>query len=84
MLSRHALVATLVEKDRGRVAVVDDCVAHYFEALGPFASVGVALGVARRHSLNQTYTVAALYILLVGACMHPAHKVTARFDKKIV
>ena len=58
VLSRDAFIATLIKKDTGIVAVIDDGIAHQFHALFPTGTSNILLSITSRHSLYQSYTVA--------------------------
>ena len=70
-----ALVAALIEKNAGVVAVVDDGVAHQLDPLIPLPAFGIAFGIARRHRFDQAHAVARFDILLPRRDVHPANQV---------
>ena len=84
VLSRDALVATLIEENARVVAVVDDGVAHQFRPLAPVASSHVFLSIACWHGLDKSHAVARLHILLARGDMHPSDEVPSRLDHEIV
>ena len=79
-----AEVARLIKQYGGIVTVIDYGIAHHLLALLPLTPLTVFLGVARRHSLDETYAVTRLDILLPRGDMHPAYKVAARLDHESV
>ena len=84
MLAADGIVAAFVEQYAGRVAQIDDGVAHQLNTLAPPAAFGVFLGIARRHRLNQAHTVAAFGILLRGGYVHPADNVATALHKEVI
>lgn len=61
-----AEVARFIKQDGWIVAVIDYGIAHHLLALLPLTPLTVFLGVARRHSLDETDAVTRLDILLPG------------------
>ena len=84
VLARDALVAALIEKDRGVVAVVDDGVAHQGHTLLPAGALHVFLRIAGRHGLDESHAVARLDVLFPGRDVHPAHQVAVRLHHESV
>ena len=75
MLLGYLVVTTLIEEDRGVVAVVDDGITHHLGTLLPATVVDILLGIAGRHGLNQPETVERLDILFHRRDMHPTVEV---------
>ena len=73
VFATDTLVTALVEQDRGIVAVIDDGIAHQGCSLLPARPLHIFLGIACRHGLDETHTVARLDILFPRGYVHPAH-----------
>ncbi len=84
MLTRDALVATLIEEDTGIVATIDNGVTHEFHTMLPLPSGPILLGIARRHGLNQSHAVAAFHILFPRGDVHPSHEVAPRLHLQLI
>ena len=84
VLSADALIAALVEENRGIVTVVDNGIAHECLALLPTRSRHILFGITSWHSLNQSDTVTALDILFPRGDVHPAHDVAPRFHHQVI
>ena len=78
------VVTTLIEKDGGIVAVIDNGIAHQFGALSPAAVFHVLLRVAGRHGLNEAQTVERLHVLLHRRDVHPAEEVAVALQNQAV
>ena len=84
VLTADALVAALIEENRGIVAVVDDCISHQFCTLIPTRTGDIFLCITGRHGLNQSHTVARLDILFPWGDMHPAYEVAIRLHHQVI
>ena len=84
VLTAYALVAALIEEDRGVVAVVDDGIAHQFCTLIPARTSDILFCIAGGHGLNQSHTVARLDILFPRGDMHPAHQIAIRLYHQVI
>ena len=72
MFHGHHRVARLPKEDAGVVAVVDDRVAHDFQALIPLAPNGIALFIARRANLYDAVAGHRVRVHLLRRDVHPA------------
>ena len=75
VFTTDALVAALIEKYRGIVAIIDNGITHQCRALLPAGTLHILLGITGGHGLRQSHAVTTLYILLTGRHMHPTHHI---------
>ena len=84
VFTTDALVATLIEDDRRIIAIIDDGITHQVGTLLPARALHIFLCITGRHSLQQSYPVARLYILLPWSDVHPAYQIASRLYHQVV
>ena len=84
MFARDTLIATLIEKYRRIVAVVNDGITHQGCTLLPARSLHIFLSITGRHCLDQSHTVARLDILFPRGDVHPAYQISTRLHHQVI